>query len=430
MIWLVLYDVESLSHFSNNGKQLVVRREGNSFLDDDDEKIIEENPSLNPFFEIHFVVKRGAVQEIHVSIKTPTDQQATIHSLDLNIKNNKIVLGEKRLVQSSTIEYEKEYTLPDPIKEGKSFDEIKQVESPAPPKEQPQISQFIVVEVQDQVQPDQSRQATNPNGRGFKNIFYSNFHIINKTDNDFIISKVESEIFDIRENPPAWKSGHTLIGNKNGYYHYSWDQRNTGIVLRTNDLNKYVAVRTEVDLNDVPYYEQQRRAHHVLGDPVRIRVRFFDKDSREITSLIVESKNEELALATRSSVEKKYENRKSEFFLDCDDLEAEARLYVAIFKGKHNESERLEIYCQEQNNNMWLYKSNLNKLAFEALQKKMEEIPLEKPNFKGPSGQSVKGWALVDLTNRSVYALKFELITNTGRALSYYPVPRDRKSVV
>jgi len=73
-VLLALFDADALKHYAKvmsiqssfklfvltngilkDGKQLVARKDGRSFLDDEDEAAVESNSELNPYFEVHFL---------------------------------------------------------------------------------------------------------------------------------------------------------------------------------------------------------------------------------------------------------------------------------------------------------------------------------------------------------------------------------------
>lgn len=71
------------------------------------------------------------------------------------------------------------------------------------------------------------------------------------------------------------------------------------------------------------------------------------------------------------------------------------------------------------NTSLWLKTNSLNKIAFEAAKEQQEERELTDFQFQ-QAGCNVRTFALVDLKNNRVYALKFELNTTTSSATDYF----------
>jgi hypothetical protein len=78
----------------------------------------------------------------------------------------------------------------------------------------------------------------------------------------------------------------------------------------------------------IHFSDASDRAHPTLPQPLVIRITFEDVDGKKAV-ISVTQRNPPLNLVTIESREK-YNNKKPEFYMQCDDTKLEARLYVEV----------------------------------------------------------------------------------------------------
>jgi len=248
---------------------------------------------------------------------------------------------------------------------------------------------------------------------GLDNYFMANFDVINMAqDEKLAITKITSQY---EGSDGKWIDAPIQTGSRIGYWNYNWG--------REPRFNMDPLAQTQIAINTLitikgPHWERERRCHKSLPQPLKIKITFEDAKTRTC-SIVVEYNNEPRQLIDRAQVEKN-DKKKADFWIQCDDVNFEARLYSVAFLN--DKDKRIEFRCNSSST-PFLYKKNFKKLVYKANQSNQSEVPIEGGNFKS-NGCTAAITCLVDLQHNKAYALKFFIQTTTGSAIGYYKIPQ------
>jgi len=210
----------------------------------------------------------------------------------------------------------------------------------------------------------------------------------------------------------------TRLGTKSGRFSYSMGQHTDGFVVGKNQRLD-LAVESSVLIN-APQYDRQRRMHHSLPSPLRVRITVDDKKSKS-SQIVIEHINEPLEIMTKEKRESS-DQLKRDFWLHADDTEAEERVWCELVYVQNEK--RLQISSKPADKQKWMYQSDLNYYIYLAKKDGKQEFEIEELTTKDEArGYSQRVVALVDVEQSWAYALRFELRTNTSSAVGHYLLP-------
>jgi len=394
-------EFEAFQDFGKEGKILIGHKEGNT-------------PDGKWALEAHYLVSSGSVKGIQLSVHTSSAICAEIREVPLIFENISVKHGEIKVIQSESNLPKKHYTIPENASNGSTLEHIIKVEherkeltfKPGDNKSTGNLG--VEFEQSSTLQADQdwSRDGA------FNNMFYSNFKLTNTGEEIFVI-KVKSEY----EKDGEWIEAKTRHGSRSGLWYYNW-RNDPGLKIPANN-NFEFAVCTTISVK-APQYDKNRRAHHTLPQPLKIRITLEGKGVQ--SSIIVYQQNEALepktpeTLATAKSIKEK-----NLFFSYADDVQGEERLFVAIYDHDKRD-DYVSIYTN--NNNHYIYKHQIEKIAYKAQKEKKNEYPVDSVNCKfDKTNATIETYLLVDLENRRGYALRFTITTGDASSTSYYLLP-------
>lgn len=401
---LELFELEDLKVFAKEGQHQILHSKG---------KVENFEWFANASFN---VTASGQVTAVTLEVKSSSDVRPVIKKIDISIENGQLVKGEVKTIQTS--EEPEDAGSSKPLPPAKRT-EVPLVDPTPPPTDLPlasvQAESKLKIEQVEPVVPDQAW----ANSDGFMNNFYLNFSFTNPTDNPITIAKVKTEYQNAAGEWVAAKN--TAIGHKAGYYDYRWNWNSQNFGIDPHGVEK-VAILCGVGPIKAPQVDRQRRAHGSLPNPLKIRVTFED-DQGATCQIEVVNYNKPHDQPTKESTEK-YNSKQYDFWTQLDDAASESRHYVAICKVKETENkEYYEIKSSLSSGSVYyFYKSQFQRLAFEAIKKGTDEVEIDSLTVADSKGSSAHAFALVDRAKRRVYAIKFVIKAHDASLEDYFSV--------
>lgn len=406
---LELFDLESLRTFGKeNDRALIAHKEVKETTD---------GTAWDWSVQVHFIIEKGVVVAAELSVRSTSDARPQIEVVPIN---GDLTLGAAVVKQTASFpKPAKAYTLPETKTEGPAYDAKDFISAHLAPSgivENPVPENVakgdlgIEIKQKDATQPDQSWAS----GGRYSNLFYNHVALFNPLEKDVAIVKVKSEY----EKDGEWIEMKTSLGSKSSYYRYSMGYHDDGFVLEPNQrLN--LAIESAVEVK-AAQYDRERRAHHSLPSPFRIRITIVDKEGKS-SQLVIEHSNQPLVLPTKESRDKS-EDRVCDFWISADDIDGEARVWIEAYHVP--EEHRVQFASKPSDKSKYCYKDDLDYLFYLAKKDNKTEIEVEELTTQDEGrGYSQKATALVDLENNWVYAFRFEIKTNTSTTVGHYLLP-------
>jgi len=239
--------------------------------------------------------------------------------------------------------------------------------------------------------------------------FFSTYTISNTTEKPILITNIVTEYQD---KTGKWVETTCYLSTKNGSYSYNWDGES---VLRRLPLKELDITATSVShAITLPgkLVNPNRWAHHSLPQPLKLRTT-FELNNKEKVVVVFQQVNDLSNLLTRARYEKNSQ-RKVLYWVQADDTESETRYVAKVLVPTESPTEAIGIAVEEMEYTVG--KQHLTEWAFKA---KEENYLVEDMSTK-----IIKLFALVDLKNRLVYGLKFELKTDTSSTTGHFLLPK------
>lgn len=398
---LELFELEDLKVFAKQGQHQILTYKG-------------QQDSLSWFTNASFDVNvAGLVTAVRLEVKSLSDPRPIVKEIKVKIENNQLIAGDIQLIQSA--EDPEDESLPKPLPPSKR-EEKEIVDPPAAPEVKfANIQAFQKLKIE-QIDPVFADQTWASNGE-YNNNFYLNFSFTNPGESVVTVAKVKTE-YELSEN--NWVAAkRTAIGYKAGFYDYRWNWNTSNFSLDKHAIDK-IAVLCSIPIQG-PQVDRLRRAHHSLPYPLKIRTTF--EDDQGATSFIdTVYYNGPHKLPTKESVEKS-NSKTYDFWAQLDDVETETRHYIAIARVKDSDnSEYLDIKVSPGSSTYYFYKTNLSKLAFEAVKNGKDEIEIDQLKVEGSNGVEAHAHALVNVEKKRVYAIRWTLKTASASMEECYVV--------
>ena len=423
---LELFDAADLESFGKGGKPLIAR-----------ETVKDKKSGADRFQEACFVVEKGSVVAVELVSKMTSDFRPQIERVAFTMDPLDRV-GETKETAAKVIQSSdrpkpsKPYKLPAKESKGKSLNEIPGVKlvdkgsnAPEPTRKKDAVgsgSSVIQLKQKDEPQADQSWYSENT--KSFDQYVYNNITFMNNTEKSVIINKVSAEYQTA--DGKTWKACNNIsLGNKSGMWHYSWGYYDTTNFTFGPKQVVDVAVRTGIE---VPFIntDKNRRIHHSLPNPIKIRVTIEDADGGK-SSIETEYVNGPMEVDTFESKKKSVgesDEKKFMWFASCDDVDSENRVAAWIAVEQSSQWGPIVQFAHNLSSSQkYLYAHDFKKLAWKASKDNKEEMPIDDASYADEKkGNAVTVTAMIDQKEGYVYALKIALKTPSSTHLEYYPL--------
>jgi len=364
---------------------------------------------------------------LEVSIQSCSDPQPEVHTIQLIDDGITITPGTAKQIQSPYPIVYKRYTVPETVCTGPSLDELAKKEAEDTTSVKPFEGNkslgesFIVVEQIDKVYPDESwkREAT------FYNIMMVQVRVQNTSHHDepVFVTKVESEYQDKQGN---WKpTTHSGIGNKNGYYNFTWTRSPFNIPFSKKD-SALSALSAEIPIVNYLQADKNRRIHHSLPYPLPVRWTLTDNAGKTTKLNVLCYHEAKLSPASRAQKEKDA-GFGFDAWMQCDDLNALHRVWLGL---KHKIEEN-SFFLSTQGTSMNLTQDSLQRAVWNALQDtKKSDGKFTEQLLEFPSRASGVEWfieirVMIDLENKHPYALHVTGKSTTSTIEAYKLLPSE-----
>jgi len=348
---LELLDEEAFRNFAKPGRHLITRIGGNANASSN-----SNNEKGSPWYaEAYFLVEGDVAKAIALSVKASTGERPQVQKIGIEIKNGKFIKGPIATIQSAVLPPPSiKYKIPAPVINAPT---IKL--SPSQPVDfkgnKSKGDSPISLEQVDQVYPSQSWERDGV----FDNFFFTEV---------MAMAPIPTSTVDITSAYEDPKTGQwvpakfTQVGVKYGYYDYQLRSPEDHIIDVDPSPYKFVlCAGFEVR---APQLERNRRSHHFLPHPLKIKYTLTDTNNKKTELVVTHVNTEPLSLPTKEAIEKKY-NVTLDFWQTIDDVDGEFRLWCGVEHNKEHHS--IRIFCNDKSETF--YYEGLRKRAYIAAQK-------------------------------------------------------------
>jgi hypothetical protein len=241
-------------------------------------------------------------------------------------------------------------------------------------------------------------------------MFMVNVRVENTSEEQIYITEISSQ-YSVKDQ---WiDCDYSLIGEKYGFYNYSFSQKPYNIYVDSKD-SIILCFRAEIAIKDVPQIDKQRRVHQSLPYPLPLAFTLTDNHNKTTKLTVLCHHHDPISVMTQEKKEKE-ESIKYNWWFQCDDTLCLNRLWM----GAYVKDRQLNLVIHNSGRN--LDEDELYKYAWTATKENLKEISLEWPETKKEGSQYTTIDLLVD--EKRPYALHFTFHTFTGHYEEWKALP-------